>query len=227
MNKTTIIFIVGIIIGSLTVGGVYWYIQSAQSQKKSDQATVQYDKVAIIQAVQKQSRLETVTETVQRNVKISLDLGSFSIFNVPLLENKREQEIAATVRIGAGVDLSKLNEQEVKVTDNNVTINLPKPTIFYAEIVEDKTDLVKDDVTFLFQFQTFINQSQRESLNKYLLQQIIKQSKQATVEVACADNILDKANANAINSVQSLLESSGVKNVKVTSQKSEVCELAE
>ncbi len=219
------ILALGVIIGLLFGAGLYFYFSNTK-QKNQDLSTSEFDKIAIIQAVQKQNRLETITTTVQRNFTITLDLGDFSIFNVPILQNKRQQEISATAKVGAGVDLSKLTEKEVLIAqDGTVNITLPAAEIFYADIVEDKTDLIKDDTTLLFQFQIFLNKDQKDALNGYLLQQVIKQSKQATSQAACADNILDKANKNAQESITNLLAYSGIKKVNIITQKANECKI--
>ena len=219
------ILAIGVIIGLLFGVGLYFYFSNTV-KKNQDLTNTQFDKIAIIQAVQKQNRLETITTTVQRNFTITLDLGDFSVFNVPILQNKRQQEISATAKVGAGVDLSKLTEKEVLIgQDGTVNIALPAAEIFYADIVEDKTDLIKDDATLLFQFQIFLNKEQKNDLNEYLLQQVIKQSKQATVEIACADNILQKASKNAQDSVTNLLAYSGIKKVNITTQKASECKI--
>jgi len=213
------VFFVGLGIGLIIALGIYMYTQSWTDEETSqaDSVTAEFDRVAIIQAVQQQARLETVTTTVQRDVTVTLNLGDFQLFDFTLLESKRQQEISATARVGAGVDLSIMNEDDFDFDEETqtATLTLPAPEVFYVEIIEDQTDLLRDDATTLFFFQTFLNQDQKDDLNEYLFQQVLQQSKIATKQAACADDILQKASKNAIEAITSLLESSGFNMVKV------------
>jgi len=211
------IFGAGLAIGLVVAAGFYAYSLTWNSQTDSSTVSAEFDKIAIIQAVQKQSRLETVTTTVQRNLVVTLDLGDFSVFNFSILQNNRQQEISATAKVGAGIDLSLMKNDDFIFDEasKTVVLTLPAPKVFYVEIIPEQTDLLKDDATFLFQFQTFLNNQQKDALNEYLFQQVILQSKTATKQAACADDILGKANKNAIDSLTNLLKSSGVENVKI------------
>jgi len=189
-----IIFIVIIItaIGTIFVEN---YIKKDQSQ-----VTVNIDKVVIVQEVKKLSKLETIKQVMQRDVEVTLNMGDFTAFGWTLLENKHTQKVAATGDVTAGIDLSKIKDGDVVISDDKktLTITLPAPEILAVNTIEDKTNIIKDDLTLLFRLSSLSADKRLEAEN-LLKKQIDTAQKTAMVDAACAKNsdnknVLDLAN---------------------------------
>jgi hypothetical protein len=201
---------------TLIITGFLLYNTFQKNNDNTAKVTVTIDKTVIVQKVQKLSRLETVNQTMQRDVEIKIDAGALNFFNVPLLENIRNQKIAVTGTVSAGVDLNKLNSDSIKNQDGKVTVALPSPQVFNVNIIEDKTTILKDDLTLLFKLQDVLNDTRRREFNELLQQQVIKQTKKALVDAACQDDILVKAGENAKTVIQDFLFTSGYKNIEAS-----------
>ena len=217
-------FTIAIITLVIIFGGIFWYISGLRKQEQA-QIQVNIDKTVIIQKVQKLSKLETVDQTMQRDIQIEINSGDLKFFDVTLLQNKRTQKVAATGTVIAGVDLNKLSSDNIKVVNNEVTINLPTPEVFNVNIIEDKTTILRDDLTLLFRLQDILNNSKRVELNDILQQQVIKQIKNGLVDAACKDNILDKAGENSKSTISDLLKNTGYKSVTVNYTAPQNCSL--
>jgi hypothetical protein len=205
-----------IITVTLIFTGTLFYRNFQKDKDNSAKVTITIDKTVIVQKVQKLSRLETVNQTMQRDVEIKIDAGALNFFNVPLLENSRIQKIAVTGTVSAGVDLNKLDQDSIKNQDGKVTVALPSPEVFNVNIIEDKTTILKDDLTLLFKFQDVLNDTRRRELNELLQQQVLKQTKKALVDAACQDDILVKAGENSKTVIQDFLFTSGYKNIEAS-----------
>jgi len=217
-------FTLAIITLAIIFGGIFWYTTSLRKQEQA-QIQVNIDKTVIVQKVQKLSKLETIDQTMQRDIQIEINSGDLKFFDVTLLQNKRTQKVAATGTVTAGVDLNKLSSDNIKVVNNEVTVDLPAPEIFNVNIIEDKTTILKDDLTLLFRLQDILNNSKRVELNDILQQQVIKQIKNGLVDAACQDNILDKAGENSKSTISDLLKNSGYKTVTVNYTAPQNCNL--
>jgi Protein of unknown function (DUF4230) len=101
-----------------------------------------------------------------------------------------------TGKVVAGNDLSELKKEDIIVDANNkITINLPAPKILYTELDQEKTQLLKDDLSPLFRIEN-ISDSKRIELNELLRKQVSKQARVALFDGACRSDILAKAGEN-------------------------------
>ncbi len=94
---------------------------------KGEQVTVVVDKLVILKGIQSQEKLQNVKQVLQREVEVTLDLGDFSVFGLTLLENKRVQKFAITGYVVAGIDLSKLQPEDISFDDKNKQIKVRLP----------------------------------------------------------------------------------------------------
>ena len=216
MNTIKVIF------GSITavfviLGVIFIYQFFNNNSKKDNQINVTIDKTVIVQKVKSLNKLETVEELIQRDIIVELDLGKLDFFGVTSFESKRSQKVAVTGSIIAGVDLGKIDPNKVKFDESkgSLEIELPTPEILNISINEDKTTVLRDDLTNLYRLQT-LDSTKRKDLNEQLQKQVIKQSREALRDGACNDDILNKAGNNATKSISNLFSFSNISNVKIT-----------
>jgi hypothetical protein len=213
-NIKFILILITIII--IVIAGTAIFFKFSETGKNFIGVNVQIDKTAILQKIQKVNRLQTVEAIFQRDLAIELDLGNFELFGKTLLENKRKQSFAVTGSVTAGVDLSKMDQNSIKVDSANkkIEITLPAPEIFSSDISADKLRVLRDEVSLLFKLET-MNENRKNELNEKLMGQLIELSGRAMREAACTDNILQKANENAKEGMKNLFALTDFKEIQV------------
>ena len=216
----TVMFLSLAILGVVAFGFVTFF-----GEENDQEVNVNIDKTVLVERVQELSRLQTTAQTYQRDVEITVDLGDFSLFNTRLLENKRTQKVAITGTVFAGIDLDKLTDEDIEVVDGSIKILLPEPEVFNASLIEDKTTILKDDLTLLFKLQDFVNNDSRREVNETLQRQVITQSNQAMVDAACTDDILVTAGENGVQSITALLADLDYENLEVSFRSASECVL--
>lgn len=186
-------------IGAAIFLGFSWNKQNENTVK------VTLDKTVIVQKVQNIAKLQTIEMTVQRDLKVELDAGGLSFFGTEVFNDKATTEYAVTGSIIAGVDLKNLQPDQVVLENDSkkLTITLPASQILAININEDKTKIINQDFTALFNIKN-LSPSRRQEMQDLMQRQALKQSKEALRDGACTDNILDKANQNAKDIIKNL-----------------------
>ena len=166
---------------------------------KIDSATL------IVDRIQNLQELTTTVQTMEKIIPTSADrkLGDIPVATTRLLYIARGE-------IRAGVDLSKLSKQDIKVDNNyqSIEVNLPPAQILDSKIDVNNSRVYDYDRGFLNlgpdvapQLQTL---AQRNTLTEI-------------VNTACSKGILKAANLRAKESISQLLTSFGYNQVKVNS----------
>ena len=221
----TIKIILGSVVAVFVILGIVFIYQFfSTNTKKDNQINVSIDKTVIVQKVRGLNKLETVEVVIQRDLSVELDLGKVDLFGLTSFESKRIQKIAVTGNIVAGIDLSKIDPNKVKFDESksSLEIELPAPEILNISINEDKTTVLKDDLTALYRLQT-LDATKRKDLNQELQKQVIKQSREALRDGACGDDILNKAGKNGAASISNLFAFANITSVKITYTVAENC----
>lgn len=129
-------------------------------------------------------------------------VGNFTVGTTTLL-------YIAYGEIRAGVDLSRLQPDDIQVRENSVTITLPPPQILDAKIDVKRSAVYDYDRGFLGlgpdsapELQTLAGQAALDKI----------------IAAACADNILTQANERAELAVGQLLSSVAAKSITVQTQ---------
>ncbi|MBF2021603.1 MAG: DUF4230 domain-containing protein [Hydrococcus sp. C42_A2020_068] len=148
--------------------------------------------------------IETVVPTAQER-----KLGNFVLGTTKLLYIARGE-------VKAGIDLSNLTAENVKVSNDTIQIRLPPPKILDNQIDINRSGVYYYDRGFLSlgpdvapQLQTM---AQRETLEKF-------------VATACSEGLLEEANERAKLAIAQLLTTAGYEKVEVnaTTPSPETC----
>ena len=113
--------------------------------------------------------------------------------------------LVAAGDVEAGMDLSKINRDDVKVNGDKVTIRLPDPEILSTSLDEEKTRVYDRDygILNLRPDDDLVQDARRTAKNK--------------IEGAARDNgVLDQAESNAEDSIRAFAKSLGFKEVRFT-----------
>jgi len=151
---------------------------------------------ALVERIQKLNRLETVTYSIDTVVEGRKDNAVLPdlLFGDRLLLVAHGQTIA-------GVDLSKLRAENVRVNGKSVTVDLPESEIFLTKLDSSKTRVYARTTGMLVPQDTTL-----ESETRRLAEEQIQKA-------AIGDGILDTARANARMSITALLTGLGFDSV--------------
>ncbi|GGG95652.1 hypothetical protein GCM10011586_08410 [Silvibacterium dinghuense] len=152
----------------------------------------------VVDRIQKLSRLESVTYTMDKTVegdRTSAILPDFLVGD-KLLLNVHGQAIA-------GVDLGQLKPSDVTVTGKSVHVHLPPAQIFVTALDDSKTKVFSRATGFFIQADPNLESEVREK------------AQQELHDSAMAAGILATAHANAASTVTRLLLSLGFDQAQV------------
>ncbi|HSF83966.1 MAG TPA: DUF4230 domain-containing protein [Anaerolineales bacterium] len=153
--------------------------------------TILPDPVTIIHGVRDLARLETISYTVEKVITAETGQGPFGfLFGDRLM-------LVAHGLVVAGVDLEKLNPDDLSVQSGALYVTLPAPEIFITTLDNQKSYIYDRDTGVL----------RRRDIN---LETEARQAAEAEIEKAALDDgILEKARLNAENYLYRFLRELG------------------
>jgi hypothetical protein len=205
-----LLFVLGVL--GIMGYGMYSYVQTFQNA--ADQAlspindlstqaaqlfnptpTVVPDPVTIVHSVQALARLETIQYSIEKVITAEIGQETFGfLFGDRLL-------FVAHGSVIAGVDLTKLGEDDIAIEGDTLYIRVPKAEVFLATLDNDKS-YVYDRETGIF------------THGDVNLETTARQAAQAEIEkAALEDGILEQAQANAETFLYRLLRQLGYETV--------------
>ena len=157
--------------------------------------TIIPDPVTIVNEVRSLARLETIQYSIEKVITAETGQGSFGfLFGDKLL-------FVAHGTVIAGVDLSQLTSQDLKLEGKVLTVQMPEPEIFVATLDNDKS---------------YIYDRQKGLLNSGVTN-LETQARQVAVQeiakAAISDGILSQAKLNAENYLTRLFKTLGYQEV--------------
>lgn len=152
----------------------------------------------VVNQIQRLNRLETVSYSVDTVVE-----GKHQNAVLPDLLFGDRLILVVHGQVIAGVDLSQLKPEQVKVDGRTVTVDLPPSQIFTSKIDTAKTKVFARTTGLLVQADPSLEMDTQ------------KQAEQQILQAASNDGILDTARANARTGMESLLRGLGFDQVTV------------
>jgi Protein of unknown function (DUF4230) len=188
--------ITGILVALLAVGLIVWLTTGVGLlhllRSYSAGSLIRIDQPAVVRHIQQLQRLETVNFSMDKLISGERDnpyLPKFLAGDRLLLVVHGE--------VIAGVDLSRLQAQDVAIHDKTISLRLPKAEILVTRIDNSKTRVYSRD-TGLFS-------SPDPDLETAVRQEAERQLREAALQ----DNILKSADDNARSTLAALLRSLG------------------
>jgi len=167
------------------------YIATQVSNALNPTVTVTPDPVTILREVRSLARLETVQYSMEKVITAESAQGAFGF-----LVGDKILFVAHGVVI-AGVDLSKMDEQSLRVDNNVLKVKLPEPEIFVATLDNEKS--------YVYDRSTGILTKGNVTLESLARQTAEAEIRKAVIE----DGILVTAKQNAENYLYRLLRQLG------------------
>lgn len=94
---------------------------------------IEADKIVILEKVQTMSKLETVTNDFEQVFRSQRDDKRWFGWCAEYMT------FVANGKVVAGLDLSKIDKSDIKITDSDIFISLPKSEIFYSFLNEESS----------------------------------------------------------------------------------------
>ncbi len=168
-------------------------ISTQVSQFMNPTPTVIPDPVTIINQVRQLARLETIQYSVEKIITAETGEGVFgSLFGDKLL-------FVAHGIVIAGVDLSKIQGEDLQVRNGILEVHLPDPEIFIATLDNNQS--------YVYDRDTGIFKHPEENLETIARQAAEEEIRKAAVD----DGILDQARINAEVFLERLFDDLGFK----------------
>jgi len=153
----------------------------------------------VIKQIKSLNRLETAQFTIEKVI----DAGSNgNIFQQFLFGDKLL--LIAQGDVIAGVDMTKMKDNDIQIDNTAIRLTLPPPEILIATLNNDQTKVYDRRTGLLTKGDKDLESKARDQATK-----IIRQA-------ACDGHILDTASANARNQLTALLKSLGFETVIIT-----------
>lgn len=191
---------------ALGIGGTVLFLQHASrglpgriaAAITRRQTTIDVSVPVVVEKIQKLSRLETVV--------YSLDTVVEGDHNSPLLPDLLAGDKLLLIVHGqsiAGVDLSQLKPEDVRITGRTIHVNLPASQIFVTALDNQHTRVYARSTGLLV------------PADPNLETQVRARAQQQLQQAALQDGILDAARKNARATISALLYSLGFESVDV------------
>lgn len=156
------------------------------------------DQPAIVQRIQRLQRLESVKYTLEKVVT-----GERQSRFLPQSLAGERLLLIVHGEVFAGVDLGKLQSNEVRVNGKQVTITLPHAEIFSTRLDNNQTRVYSRETGLLVPADPNLESEVRAEAERQLLQ------------AALTDGILNNASTNARGTVTALVQALGFTDVDV------------
>lgn len=171
------------------------------SNRNSNSISIDRNRTAVVHQVQVLGRLETTSYTIEKIIEGE----SGGNFFQRLLTGDRILFIAHGEVIG-GIDLTKITENDVRVSGEQVDITLPAPEIFFTNLDNQQSKVYDRSRGLLSQgndqLETEVRQAAEEEIRS----------------AACEADILAAANENGRKQISALLSALGFTTINITTQ---------
>ncbi len=154
----------------------------------------------VIKQIRDLNRLETAQFTIEKVIDAGTNKSTFQqfLFGDSIL-------LIAQGEVIAGVDLSKLSDNDISISGSTVRLILPPSEILITTINNDQTRVYDRKLGVLTKGDKDLEAKAREKAESLIRQ------------AACDGHILDQASVNARNQITALLKSLGFDTVIITS----------
>ncbi|MGF1465913.1 MAG: DUF4230 domain-containing protein [Sandaracinaceae bacterium] len=185
------------------VGGAVasWFLLPSAEPPPPEETVEVAPTASVVVAVRDLARLETASFHMERVVEMTS--RQRRVFG--LVEAEDEILLVAAGDVSAGIDLTELTEQDVEVDPSagRATLYLPPPRVFWARLDNERT--------YVYERETDLLAQRQETLETQARQEAERTMREGAVEAG----ILERAEANALRTVETLVRSLGYDDVRV------------
>jgi len=199
--------LIGVLLGALVVASAGWSLLSRTSGRAllgrvfsavtGRTLSIDVSQPTVVDRIQRLQRLETVVYTMDKLVTGAKEnvLPDFLTGDRLLMMVHGE--------VVAGIDLSELKTNDVRVEGKQVHVHLPAPQVFMTRLDSAKTRVYSRQTGLLVPTDPNLETQVRQEAERQLL------------EAAMADGILRNAQVNAASTIRSLLQGLGFEQIEL------------
>jgi hypothetical protein len=156
------------------------------------------NQAAVVQEIKELKRLETSSFTIEKIIDARTQGNVFQelLYGDKIL-------LIAHGQVVAGIDLGKLEQNQISVKGKSVAVKLPQPEIFFTRLDNNLTKVYDRQQGLLSKGQKDLETEARKS------------AETSITEAACQSGILDQANDNAKKQITGFLHSLGFTDINV------------
>ncbi len=176
----------------LLLYGVLIFTSQACSNSKEP------NKLQQVMSLQNMSELATAEYVVTKIIKANDN-------NTWYKAGDRKILMTCKASLAAGIDLSKLTEQQIQINGDQISVTLPKAHLLYINIKPENIKTVYQQVSF------FRDQFSTEEKNK-----LATQAQQQITAAVDSIGILTSAETNATIFINNFLQKLGYKDIQIT-----------
>lgn len=191
--------LVWIIVILLFIGIAAYFLWQTQQEKAP--FYVNLDQAAVVKEMRELQRLETATFTLEKIVEAGTTTTTGSSFEEFLVGDKIL--LIAHGQIIAGFDMQNINENDIQINDQSITVTLPPPQILVSKLDNEKTKVYDRDKGLLTKGDEHLESEAR------------KNAEIAIRQAACEAGILEQAGENGKKQLTSLLQALNFTNVTI------------
>jgi hypothetical protein len=182
-----------IILGAFILGGILLF-----QQLKSSNIRINRDRAAVITQIKQLNKLETTVFSIEKIIDAHTSGNAFQrlLFGDNIL-------LIAHGKVVAGIDLSQLNEDQINISDQSISITLPASEIFNSDLDESQTEVYDRTQGFLTKG------------NKNLESEARKAAEEEIRQAACEGGILTTAATSAKQQITALLQALNFTQIEV------------
>ncbi len=147
--------------------------------------------------LQKMSNLATAEYVVTKIIKANDNKTWYKVGDRKIL-------MSCKASLVAGIDMSKIDEKNIRIDGNSISLTLPRATLFYINIKPEDVKIAYEDVSM---FRTKFSTQERDELAAQAEDQM-KQS-------ADSLGIFTTAEANATLFINNFLKKEGFENISI------------
>jgi hypothetical protein len=160
--------------------------------------TINLNQASVVKQIQSLNRLETASFTIEKIIEAGTEGNAFQniLYGDKIL-------LIAHATVIAGFDLSKLEQKNVSISNNILTLTLPAPEILSSSLDNEQTRVYDRKRGLLTK-----GDPNLESQARFAAEQSIR-------EAACSEGILGVASTNADKQLRSMFLSFGFTEVNI------------
>jgi hypothetical protein len=194
---------VGVLLTMILLGSAVWVstgvgLLHLMKEARNGRTLINVGQPTVVRQIQQLQRLETVSYTMDKIIS-----GEHDNPYLPKFLAGDRLLLVVHGEVTGGVDLAKLRPSDVQVRGPDITIALPKPEIFSTRIDNAKTRVYSRD-TGLF-----------SSPDPNLESEVREEAERQLQQAALQDGILKAADQNARNTIASMIQGLGFKQVEI------------
>ncbi len=168
-------------------------------RNKVAEFTIKTNSTTVVQQIRSLNRLETSSYTIEKVIDAGTSGGKFQqfLFGDRIL-------LIAHGEVIAGIDMSKISDNDITIEKDTITLALPAPQILTTRLDNEQTKV--------FDRQTGV----LTKGNKDLEAEARKAAEETIREAACNGNIMQNANDNARKQLTAFLKALQFKKITIT-----------